>query len=99
MKTKKRSLSQMHLRGVGPLAFFSEIIFALGAQKLPLTRILPSYLGKDQKKKDQKFSLKMHPSGIGSVAFFLGTIFAWWHILAWGHKDLLWYGFRPHISR
>ena len=93
---KQKSLSQMHLCDVGPVAFFLGMIFALGAQKSPLTRILPTHLGEKQKKRT-KSSLKMHPSGIGPVAFFWGTIFAWGHILAWGHKNLLWYGFCAHI--
>ena len=63
----------MHLSGVGPVAFFSGTIFALGAQKPPLTRILPSHLGERPQKKEQKSSLKMHPSGIRPDAFFWGT--------------------------
>ena len=86
----------MHLRGVGPVAFFSGTIFALGAQKPPFMWILPSHLG-ERPKKRQKSSLKMHPSGIGPVAFFWGTIFAWGHIHAWWHKNLIWYEFCPHI--
>ena len=78
----------MHLRGVGPVAFFSGAIFTLGAQKPPLTRILPSHSGERPKKEQMSF-LKMHPSGIGTDAFFWGMIFAWGHILAWGHKNLL----------
>ena len=39
----------------------------------------------------------MHPSGIDPVAFFWGMIVAWGHILTWRHKNLLWYGFCPHI--
>ena len=85
---KKRSLLQLHLRGIGLVAFFWGMIFALGAQKPPLTWILPSHSGKDQQKKEQK-SLKMYPSGIGPVAFLWGTIFAWEHTLAWVHKNLL----------
>ena len=70
----------MHPSGIGPVAFFWGTIFALrvhsclGAQKPFLKRILPSHLGGKPKKKS---SLKMHPSGIGPVAFFWGTIFAW----------------------
>ena len=86
----------MHLHSVGPVAFFSGTIFALGAQKPPLMRTLPSHAG-ERPKKEQKSCLKMHPSGIGPVAFFWGTIFASGHNLAWGHKNLLWYGFCPHI--
>ena len=47
MKIKKRSLSQMHLSGVGPVAFLWGTIsawgthFHFGAQKPPLIRILP----------------------------------------------------------
>ena len=77
----------MHLRGVDPVAFFSGTIFALGAQKPPLTRILPSHSG-ERPKKEQKSSLKMHPVAsvlmlsfgarflLGGTKTFFGTEFA-----------------------
>ena len=68
----------MHLRGVDPVAFFSGTIFALGAQKPPLTRILPSHSGERPKKRTKVF-FENAPSGISPDAFFWGTIFAWGH--------------------
>ena len=66
----------------------------LGAQKPPLVQILPSRLGVKTKNKTKRSWLQMHPNGVGPVAFFL-----WGHILAWVHKNLLWFGFCPHVYR
>ena len=75
MKTKKRSLSQMRLSGMGPVAFFWGTIFALGAQNPPLTLILPSYSGEDQKKKRKKVFFENTLQWHRSCCFLLGHDF------------------------
>ena len=79
MIKKKRSLSQMYLSGVSPIAFFCGKIFAwgthshLGAEKPPLIQILPLHL-KVKSKNETKTSLsQMHPSGAGPAVFLGGT--------------------------
>ena len=64
----------MHLRGVGPVAFFSGTIFALGAQKPPLTRILPSHSGERPKKRTKVF-FENEPQWHRSRCFLLGHDF------------------------
>ena len=88
----------MRLSGMGPVAFFWDTIFPLGAQKPPLTQILPSTLGvKTKKKKKKKSSSKMHPRASVLLLSFGAQFSLGGHILACRHKNLLWYRFCPHI--
>ena len=89
------SLSQMHPSGGGPVSFFGGTIFAwwahsrLGTQKPSLVRILLLH-SRVKTKKKKRSSSQMHPSGIGPVAFFSGTIFTWRTHSRWGaQKPLL----------
>ena len=62
----------MRLSGVGPAAFFWGTIFILGAQKPPLTWILPSYSGEDQKKKNKSLLRKYTAVASVLLLFFGG---------------------------
>ena len=87
----KRSLSQMHHNGVCSVVFLGGDTFSLGGIKIPFGMDFALTFGVNTKNKTKRFLSQMHPNSVGSVASFRG------HILAWGHKNPLWYGFCFHI--
>ena len=76
--------------------FLLEHNFCFGAQKPSLMRILPSHSGEDQKK-NKSLLWKCTSVALVLLLSFGARFSLGGHILACGHKNLLWYGFCPHI--
>ena len=72
----KRSGSQMHPNGVGPIAFLWGDTFSLGGTKISFGTDFALTFRVKNKNKTKRSGSQMHLNGVGPVAFLLGDTFS-----------------------
>ena len=96
MKTKKKDLYRKCISVVSVLLLSFRAWFMLGGIKTSFDVDFALTFGRKTKQKNIVF-FKNAPQWHRFCCFLLGHDFCLGHILAWGHKNLLWYEFCPRI--